>query len=233
VLDPGHGGLDTGTVGLNGEPEKALVLEFALQLRDKLEKSGRYKVLMTRDTDSFVELNERRDFAERNKAALFIAIHADYANTSASGATIYSLRDSVADDLRRAARGSVRDKVLSGNELKTVRADAGDLGVIKGFLADLASREVEATKGRTDIFAQAVIDTMKESTSMKDNPHLSAAFRVLKTAQLPAVLIELAYVTNQQDALNLKSDIWRDKVTASIMTAIDNYFSNQISRLPM
>ena len=233
VLDPGHGGHDSGAQKY-GTVEKDVVLAFAKSLRDKLEKSGRYKVMMTRDDDTFIELDARRDFAEHNRAALFIAIHADYANTSASGATIYSLRDSVAEDLRRSAKGSVRDKVLSGKELpQPVKADGGDLSVVKGFLADLAQREVEATQGRTSVFAQAVIDTMRETTSMKDNPDRSAAFRVLKTAQVPAVLIELAYVTNQQDARNLKSDSWRDKVSASIMTAIDNYFNNQISRLPM
>ena len=232
VLDPGHGGHDSGAQK-HGAVEKEVVLAFGKVLRDKLEASGRYKVMMTRSDDSFVDLDERRAFAERNKAALFIAIHADYANTGASGATIYSLKDSVAEDLRRSARGSVRDKVLVGAELQKVKADAGDLGVVKGFLADLAQREVEATQGRTSVFAQAVIDTMRESTGMKDNPDRSAAFRVLKTAQVPAVLIELAYVTNQQDARNLKSDTWREKVTDSIMSAIDNYFSNQISRLPM
>ena len=232
VLDPGHGGHDSGAQK-HGAVEKEVVLAFGKVLRDKLEASGRYKVMMTRSDDTFVDLDERRAFAERNKAALFIAIHADYANTGASGATIYSLRDSVAEDLRRSARGSVRDKVLSGKELQTVKADVGDIGAIKGFLADLAQREVEVTQDRTRVFVQAVIDTMGVSTSMKDNPDRSAAFRVLKTAQVPAVLIELAYVTNQQDARNLKSDSWRDKVSASIVTAIDNYFNNQVARLPM
>ena len=233
VLDPGHGGHDSGAQKY-GTVEKDVVLAFGRLLRDKLQASGRYKVMMTRDDDSFVDLDERREFAERNQAALFIAIHADYANTGARGATIYSLKDAVAEDLRRSARTSVRDKVLSGKELaQPVKADGGDMSAVKGFLADLAQREVEATQGRTSVFAQAVIDTMRESTNMKDDPDRSAAYRVLKTAKVPAVLIELAYVTNQQDARNLKSDSWREKVTASIMTAIDNYFSNQISRLPM
>ena len=232
VLDPGHGGQDSGAQKY-GTVEKDVVLAFGLQLRDKLEKSGRYKVLMTRDNDTFVDLDERRDFAERSKAALFIAIHADYAGTSARGATIYSLREGVADDLKRSAKTSVRDMVLTGSETPKVKADAGDLSVVKGFLADLAQREVEANKERTSLFTQAVIETMRESTSMKDNPDRSAAYRVLKTAQVPAVLIELAYVSNQQDAKNLKSDAWRDKVSESIMSAIDTYFSNQVARLPM
>lgn len=235
VLDPGHGGHDSGAKKF-GAVEKDVVLSFAKVLRGKLEATGRYKVLMTRDNDSFVELDERRDFAERNKAALFIAVHADYASTSARGATIYSLRESVADALKRSSQGRVRERVLAGSELKTVRADVADgkdMSVVKGFLADLAQREVEGTKNRTSVFAQSVIEYMGQSTSMKDNPDRSAAFVVLKTAQVPAVLIELAYVSNQQDAQNLTSDAWRGKVTDSMLTAIENYFSHQSARLPM
>ena len=83
------------------------------------------------------------------------------------------------------------------------------------------------------MFARTVIDTMGASTTMRNKPDQQASFRVLKTAQFPSVLIELAYVTNKQDAANLQSEAWRDKVTDSIMTAIDNYFSNQVAQLPM
>ena len=233
VLDPGHGGHDGGAKK-HGVLEKDVVLAFSLMLRDKLQASGRYKVLMTRDNDSFVELDERREFAERHKAALFIAIHADYATATARGATIYSLRESVAESLKRSAKGTVRERVISGRELHAIKADAvGDASIVKGILADLAQREVEANRDRTSLFAQSVIEFMGQSTNMKDNPDRSAAFAVLKTAQVPAVLIELAYVSNQQDAANLVSNTWRQKVSDSIMTAIDNYFSHHSVRVPM
>ena len=233
VLDPGHGGHDTGAQKF-GTVEKDVVLAFGRLLRDKLQSSGRYRVLMTRDNDSFVELDARREFAERHKAALFIAVHADYASTSARGATIYSLRESVADGLKRSARGEVRSNVLAGRELAPIKAVAsGEASAVRGMLADLAQREVDTTKDRTSVFAQSVIEYMGRSTSLRDNPDRSAAFRVLKTAQLPAVLIELAYVTNPQDAQNLRSEDWRRKVTDSIMTAIDNYFTHQSTQVPM
>jgi N-acetylmuramoyl-L-alanine amidase len=233
VLDPGHGGHDSGAQKF-GTVEKDVVLAFSRVLRDKLSASNRYRVLMTRDNDTFVELDERREFAEKHKAALFIAIHADYASTSARGATIYSLRDSVAESLKKSQRSSVRDRVLAGNELVPVKAEAsGEASAVKGFLADLAQREVDANKDRTGVFAQAVIETMGQSTNLRDNPDKSAAFRVLKTAQVPAVLIELAYVSNQLDAQNLRSDNWRGKVTDSIMTAIENYFADHKTRVPM
>lgn len=233
VLDPGHGGHDSGAQKF-GTVEKDVVLAFGRMLRDKLVASGRYRVLMTRETDAFVELDERREFAEKHKASLFIAIHADYASATARGATIYSLRESVASSLQRSAKSAVRERVLSGKDMMPVKAEAsGEANVVKGFFADLAQREVEANKDRTNVFAQSVIEYMGRSTNLQNNPDRSAAFRVLKTAQMPAVLIELAYVTNQQDAQNLRSDDWRRKVSASVMTAIDNYFADPASRLPM
>jgi N-acetylmuramoyl-L-alanine amidase len=232
VIDPGHGGHDPGA-SKYGTIEKDVVLAFSLQLRDKLNATGRYKVLMTRDTDTFVELDARRDFGEQHNAALFIAVHADYAGSHARGATIYTLRDGVAKDLKRSAKGEVSANVLSATELAAVKKHDGDASVVKNILADFAEREVEVNKERTNVFARSVIDFMGGSTNLQNNPDRSAAFRVLKTAKVPAVLIELAYVTNRQDAANLKSDQWRDKVAGSIYTAIENYFSNQMARLPM
>jgi N-acetylmuramoyl-L-alanine amidase len=232
VIDPGHGGHDTGA-SKNGIVEKNAVLAFSKALRDKLNARGQYKVLMTRDTDVFVPLDDRRAFAERNKAALFIAVHADYAGAHARGATIYSLREGTAKALLRSAKGEISESVLSGRELAAVQKTEGDVGAVKGILADLAQREVDVNKERTNVIARSLVDYMSASTSMHSNPDREANFLVLKTAKVPAVLIELAYVTNAQDAQNLKSEKWRDKVSNSIATAVDNYFSNKIARLPM
>ena len=236
VIDPGHGGHDSGAMK-NGVVEKEVVLAFSLKLKEKLEQSGRYKVLMTRDKDVFVELDKRKEFAETHKANLFIAVHADYAgkNSRARGATIYSLRENVANALQRSAKGRVKNAVLTKDEIETMeQASVGnDLSAVRNILADLAGREVEVTQERTSVFTRSVIEYMGASTEMRAKPDQQAAFRVLKTAQFPSVLIELAYVTNKQDAKLLSSDAWRDKVSDSIMTAVDNYFSNQIARLPM
>jgi len=232
VLDPGHGGMDSGAAKY-GTVEKDVVLAFAHVLREQLEATGRYKVLMTRDKDIFVELDERRAFAERNSANLFIAVHADYANRRARGATIFSLRDKVAVNLKQSMSARSAEKLLSPNELDGVKRGNGDAATVASILADLAERDVARTQQRTDVFAKTVIDNMSESTTMRDEPGQQAAFRVLKTAQFPSVLIELAYVTNQQDARNLKSDQWREKVADSIVQAIENYFSTEVARLPM
>lgn len=232
VLDPGHGGDDSGATR-NGTVEKHVVLAFSHELREQLEGTGRYKVMMTRDKDIFIPLDERREIAERASANLFIAIHADYAQSRARGATIFSLRDSVASSLKRSSQNRAPEKVLSPNELNAVKRVEADTSGVTNILADLAERDVERTKDRTDLFAKTVIANMSESTTMRSEPDQQAAFRVLKTAQFPSVLIELAYVTNQQDAQNLRSDEWRAKVAESIVQAIDNYFSNQVAHLPM
>lgn len=233
VIDPGHGGHDSGAKK-NGAVEKEITLAFGKLLAEKLKATGRYKVLMTRDTDVFVPLGDRVAFGERNKANLFISVHCDYASRrGANGATIYSLRESVAKRLRRSAKGKTSKTVLSRAEMETVKRASGDVNLVKGILADLAKREVEVTRDRTSVLARSVIAMMGESTNMRSDPDKQASFRVLKTAQFPSVLIELAYVTNKKDAQNLQSKSWRDKVSASIMSAVDGYFSNQLAQLPM
>jgi N-acetylmuramoyl-L-alanine amidase len=230
VIDPGHGGDDSGAVK-NGIVEKDAVLAFSKVLRDKLNASGQYRVIMTRDRDVFISLDERRAIAERNKASLFIAVHADYAGSHARGATIYSLTESTANALKRSARAE--ESLLTENELRPVQKTGGDLGTIKAMLTDLAKREVDVTKDRTNSFARSVIEFMAASTSMRENADREANFRVLKTAKVPSVLIELAYVTNAQDAQNLKSERWREEVASAIATAIDNYVTSPIARVPM
>jgi len=232
VIDPGHGGHDTGAMKF-GVREKDVVLAFSLMLRDKLEATGRYRVLMTRSTDVFVSLEGRRDFADNHKAALFISVHADYASTSAQGATIYSLRDQVARRLRQSAKEEVARKAVGSREKTALLASAAGAGVVKDILSDLAKREVEVTKHRTDLFSRTVIREMEQTTTMRSQPNRSAGFRVIKTAKMPSVLIELAYVSNRRDARRLVSEKWRDKVSSSIVKAVDDYFAQGISRLPM
>lgn len=232
VIDPGHGGYDSGATKA-GTVEKNVVLAFSKVLKQKLEATGRYKILMTRETDVFVELDARRAFAERHNASLFIAVHADYATTRARGATIYTLRDGVAERLKRSTSREAAEQVLSKDEIGGVKPVDGDTSAVKNILADLARREINVTKERTSIFARSVVARMSTSTNMRDDPDKQAAFRVLKTAQFPSVLIELAYVSNRKDAALLNSKIWRRKVASSITDAVDNYFGQQLARLPL
>jgi N-acetylmuramoyl-L-alanine amidase len=189
---------------------------------------------MTRETDMFVPLEERRDFAERNKAALFIAIHADYAaRPTARGATIYSLRPQLSDAMSQAARGAVKESVLSPKQASQVKNSGGDVNAVRDILADLARMDVERKRERTSVLVQSVLNFMGTTTNMMENPDRGAAFVVLKTSTVPSILLELGYLTSVEDAQQLRSDQWRDKVSGSLVTAIDTYFSNHVTRLPM
>ena len=230
VIDPGHGGHDYGA-RKNGVVEKDVVLAFSHTLRKKLEATGRYRVLMTREDDRFIPLGDRTDFAEKHNASLFIAVHADYADTNASGGSIYSLRSSAAERLKSSARARASDIKISKDAFSAI--DKEDSEIVKEILADRANAAVEVTSQRTDLFSQTVAENMGDTTNMRENPSKKAGFRVLKSALVPSVLIELAYVTNKQDAALLKSDSWRDKVADSISDAVDNYFNTSIARIPM
>lgn len=230
VLDPGHGGHDSGAKK-NGAVEKDIVLAFAHTLRKKLEASGRYKILMTRETDEFIELGDRQKFAEKHNANLFVSIHADYASSSASGAAVFSLRPSVANKLKRNALRKASKIDVAKGRLKAV--DKGDENVVEGILSDLARTDAEATTVRSDLFSKTVIRHMGKKTDFRQQPHRTAAFKVLKTHLIPSVLIELAFVTNKADAKRLKSQSWRDEVSSGIASAIDNYFSHHAARMPM
>ncbi len=231
VIDPGHGGHDSGAQKF-GVNEKDVVLAFAHVLRKKLFATGRYRVAMTRSSDVFISLNERRRFAEEERAALFIAVHADYANSRARGATIYSLRKHVANRLRRAAANEAATEVMSDRVMRYVSAKQDDLGAVQGILGDLAQREVQVNLERTNVFTKFAIAQMGVATTMRSKPHREAAFAVLKTAKVPSVLIELAYVSNRRDAARLQSSRWRHEVADSLTTAVDKYFSHSLSQIP-
>lgn len=230
VIDPGHGGKDSGAQKF-GVKEKDLVLAFSLTLREQLEKTGRYRVKMTRSTDVFIPLDKRRDFAEDNAAALFIAVHADYAGANARGATIYSLRENLANSLRVSAAAEAASEALSGPVMDNVAAKREDLQAVRGILGDLAQREVHANLQRTNMFTQIAVDQMGAATTMRSQPHREAAFKVLKTAKVPSVLIELAYVSNRRDAARLQSQSWRDEVSGSLVIAIDKYFAQSLTQI--
>lgn len=230
VIDPGHGGKDSGArkFGVN---EKDVVLSFGHTLRKRLLKTGRYRIKMTRSTDVFITLGQRRKIAEKNNAALFIAVHADYAGSNANGATIYSLRKRLANRLRQSAAAEAAKNAMSGGVMKYVSATNADLRAVRGILGDLAQREVHANLERTNVFTKFAVAHMGATTTMRSQPHRQAAFKVLKTAKVPSVLIELAYVSNRRDSARLQSQRWRNKVSASLVTAIDEYFSHSMSQI--
>ncbi|HEX2512596.1 MAG TPA: N-acetylmuramoyl-L-alanine amidase [Xanthobacteraceae bacterium] len=224
VLDPGHGGIDNGTQAPSGENEKALVLGFALSLRDKIEQLGKYRVAMTRTDDVFVPLAERVRLARQRQASLFISIHADAlgrGDGDAQGATVYTLSETASDaEAHRLAEAENKADVISGVDLSTEPGDVADI------LIDLAQRE---TKAFSNHFARNLVGEIKAVSRMHKNPLKSAGFRVLRAADVPSVLLELGYVSNRQDLKQLTSEVWRSRTADAVVTAVEAYFSTRLA----
>ncbi len=224
VIDPGHGGPDTGTKAAGGEMEKQIVLEFGLLLRDQIEKSGKYRVVMTRTDDTFIPLTDRVRFARDRQGALFISIHADFLARSdgdAQGATVYTLSDKATDaEAARLADAENKADVIAGIDLSAEPDDVADI------LIDLAQRE---TRAFSQQFAHGLVSEMKTGVRLHKNPLKSAGFRVLKAPDIPSVLVELGYVSNKQDMKSLTSGEWRARATQSIARAIEGYFATKLA----
>lgn len=222
VIDPGHGGIDNGTQA-GGETEKNLVLGFGLALRDRIEKSGKYRVVMTRTDDTFIPLSDRVRVARNQSAALFVSIHADALPRSegdAQGATIYTLSDRASDaEAERLAESENRADAIGGVNLTEEPTDVADI------LIDLAQRETKTFSNR---FARILMGEMKSSVRMHKHPLKSAGFRVLKAPDVPSVLIELGYVSNKGDLQQLVSENWRSKTVGSMAQAVDAFFAKRL-----
>jgi N-acetylmuramoyl-L-alanine amidase len=223
VIDPGHGGIDNGTQS-SGESEKNLVLAFALALRDQLEKAGKYRVVMTRDDDTFIPLNDRVKIARGIKAALFVSIHADAlprAEGDAQGATIYTLSDKASDaEAERLADAENRADAIAGFNLAEEPTDVADI------LIDLTQRETRTFSNR---FAHLLMGEMKSTVRMHKHPLKSAGFRVLKAPDVPSVLVEIGYVSNKSDLEHLISEGWRSKAVGSMAQAIDGFLTKRMA----
>ena len=197
VIDPGHGGVDVGAAGPHGEQEKTIVLEFARALKAKLEANGKLRVALTRNEDAFMALDERVRVARQAGAELFLSIHADtLAEPSVEGATVYtvSARASDAEAAKIAEKENFADRA-AGLERKS--EDAGEVGDI---LYDLTRRE---TRAYSHVFARTLIAYWQTVGHLNKNPSRSAGFVVLKTFDIPSVLLELGYLSSTRDLSRL------------------------------
>jgi N-acetylmuramoyl-L-alanine amidase len=223
VVDPGHGGDDNGTQAGGGDiMEKNLVLGFGLALRDRIEKSGKYRVVMTRTDDTFIPLGDRVKIARSVSAALFVSIHADAlprGEGDAQGATIYTLSDKASDsEAERLADAENKSDAIGGVSLADEPTEVADI------LIDLVQRETKTFSNR---FARVLMGEMKNTVRMHKHPLKSAGFRVLKAPDVPSVLVELGYVSNKGDLEHLVSENWRNRTVGSIAQAIDTFLAKR------
>ncbi|WP_010543119.1 N-acetylmuramoyl-L-alanine amidase family protein [Sphingomonas elodea] len=220
MLDPGHGGRDPGAPGVDGTTEKALTLAAAQAIRDALLASGRVRVAMTREDDSFVPLQQRTDMGRRLGAALFLSLHCDSAaDPLASGGTLYTLSDVASDkeSARLAARENRAD-LIAGIDLGSERAD------IASLLIDLAQRRTMGVSARyADLLAREVAPVMH----LHARPRRMAALVVLKAPDMPSVLFELGYVSNEADATALTSPEGRARLAAAVRRATEIFLATR------
>jgi N-acetylmuramoyl-L-alanine amidase len=216
VIDPGHGGIDSGAEGVSGTLEKTVTLSFAKELKARLEKTGRFAVELTRDSDVFLRLDERVRIARQQGANLFISIHADTIRyASIRGATVYTVSDQASDaeSAAVAARENLSDE-LAGMSIDDANHEVSDI------LMDLVRRETHTFSIR---FARTLVGELSNGIELIKNPHRHAGFRVLKAPDVPSVLLELGYLSNPQDEALLKDEEWRAKAIGNIASAIEAF----------
>jgi len=222
AIDAGHGGVDSGAVGEGGTYEKDIVLQYAKVLREKLMKSGKYRVILTRDSDIFIPLRGRVAIARKAGANLFVSIHADSADDgSARGLSVYTVSETASDKEAEAlAARENKSDIIGGMDLSDERPEVADI------LISLAQR---ATKNSSAFFADLLVLALGDRVHLLPNTHRFAGFAVLKAPDIPSVLVEVGFISHPKQEKELKSESYRDKVTSGIAAGIDNYFAKKNS----
>jgi len=226
VIDAGHGGIDSGTNGVNGLLEKDVVLDEAQRLGRVLAHRPDYVVHLTRDSDVYIPLKERVNIGRSWRADLFISLHADSnPDSSVTGLSVYTLSESGSDrEAAALARKENQSDVIAGVDL------SGGNSAVAPILIDLAQRD---TMNRSSRFAEGAVTLLARTTTiLPRQPHRSAAFVVLKAPDVPSVLIELGYLSNSADAQAMNSAHWRNGVAQAIGDAIDRYFAKTAEANP-
>ena len=217
VLDPGHGGADPGATLSSQVYEKTITLGFAKELARQLSEFG-YPVYMTRDTDKYISLSDRVNFARAKGAGLFISLHADsHRNSSVRGVAIYTLSDKASD--KEAER-------LAGRENKSYVSKNSNLSI--GYDEEVTQILISLIQQRTmncsANFASTLIPKLAKTSKLLDRTHRFAGFRVLKSPEVPSVLVELGYLTNSKDLSLLRNLTYRQKLAKQFVVAINQFF---------
>lgn len=213
VIDPGHGGKDPGSIGQKGLYEKTVTTATAKELKRLLERTGRYDVLLTRNGDSFVEHDDRVRIAREKHADLFISIHADsLGNSVTRGASVYTLADRARNRSKRIVNSQ---NWIMDVDLTEQSDSVGDI------LVDLAQR---STENQSEAFADILLDNLEGKTELVGNSHRRAGYYVLLAPDVPAVLLELGFLSNSQDEKLLKTKAHRTKLMKAVRLSVDEYF---------
>jgi N-acetylmuramoyl-L-alanine amidase len=215
VLDPGHGGKDSGALG-SSSMEKTVTLAEALAVKARLERTGRYQVVMTRESDVFIPLEQRVQIARQAGADLFLSLHADSGSDPAiHGASVYTLSE----------RGQQRvGYVLGRNEWFLQQAAESDDHAVGQILLDLTQR---TTRNRSASFAQGLIERVGDRATLLPRSQRDAGYFVLLAPDVPAALLEMGFITNPNDEARLNDPGQRGALADKIAQAIDAYFASR------
>lgn len=229
VLDPGHGGIDPGAEN-GGVKEADLMLTFARELKELLLRDGEFDVLLTRDADDFVPLESRIKIARAAGADVFVSLHADAVNEGeASGATVYTLAEEASDDAAQAlAERHDRAEILAGVDLSA----QDDL--VASVLVDMARTE---TAPRIERLAKALSEGIQSAgLRVHANGRQTAGFSVLKSPDIPSVLLELGFISSDSDLERLTDPLWRAQMALAVRNALAKWAQEDAaitaSRLP-
>jgi N-acetylmuramoyl-L-alanine amidase len=219
VIDPGHGGNDPGALG-SSVTEKQLTLAVAKILKQELEDTGKFRVLLTRSRDVYIPLRERFGLAREKGAELFISLHADsHNNPTTRGASVYTLSENASDaEAEALAAKENKSDIIAGVDLSK------QSNVVSNILIDLAQRD---TKNLSTRFASLLVRELKEQTMLLGNTHRYAGFAVLKAPDVPSVLVEMGYISSSKDEALLSSSGHQKKLAKAVRRAIETYFSWQ------
>jgi len=220
VIDPGHGGNDPGAISLTGVYEKTIVLALGLEVKAQLDKGGKVKAVMTRDGDFFIPLRERVAIGRAAKADLFMSLHADtVSDPSIRGLSVYTLSQTSSDaEAQALADKENKSDIVAGIDLSNESPE------VTNILIDLVQRE---SMNKSAVFAGKIIQSVQTETHnvLEANTHRFAGFAVLKAPDVPSVLVENGYLSNEKDEQMLRKPEYRAKLAAALARAIENYFA--------
>jgi len=220
MLDPGHGGPDPGAIGVRGVREKNVTLRASNAVRRLLESTGRYRVYMTRNRDTYVPLRKRYQKAQKVRAELFISIHADsHKNRSIRGASVYTLSEKSSDKEAGAlAARENRSDIIAGVDLSS-QSDT-----VASILIGLRQRQ---TMNESAIFGEILIRELARDVRVLRNTHRFAGFAVLKSPDTPSVLMELGYLSSPSDENMFRTSAFYAKLAKSIYRSVEKYFKRR------
>jgi len=217
IIDPGHGGVDPGTIGISGVYEKEVTLSVAHDVARQLDATRRYRVVMTRTSDEFIALRDRVARARAANGDLFLSLHADaLPNAAMRGASVFTLSEQ-ASDREAAALAAKENKadLIAGIDLSRHTPE------VSSILLDLARRQ---TNNLSIGLARQLVAELGSAVPLLANSHRAAGFAVLKAPDIPSALVEMGCLSNREEDKLLRNPLYQRKMASTLVRSVNDYF---------